>query len=48
MMIKNNIYLVFQIFSDIEPLDTDKIEEIRQEWARYVINNRNENNKNHN
>jgi len=39
MMMTNNTILPFKLFSNPESLDSNTIEEIRIEWARYFITN---------
>jgi len=43
VIIKINIYFVFQLFLDTESLNTHTINQIRQEWIRYFLNIRNQN-----
>jgi len=43
MMITNNTVILFQVFSDPDPLEHKSIEDIRKEWATYFIEKRNDN-----
>jgi len=42
-LVTNNTIFQFQLFSDLEPLDSHTIEEICMEWARYFTTIRNNN-----
>jgi len=37
MMMTNNTIFLFQLFSDLDPLDNSTIKELQKEWATYFI-----------